>query len=51
MYYFTISGKALAATSPTTSSTELDFEPLGRLGGSLTWAEPLAGLVASEPLQ
>lgn len=42
--------KALVAASPACSSAELDFEPHGPLGGSLTWAEPEAGLLASEHL-
>ena len=39
------------AASPACSSAGLDFEPHGPLGGSLTWAEPEAGLLASEPLR
>lgn len=42
--------KALVAASPACSSAGLDFEPHGPLGGSLTWAEPEAGLLASERL-
>lgn len=38
------------AALPACSSAGLDFEPHGPLGGSLTWAEPEAGLLASERL-
>ena len=39
------------AASPACSPAGLDFEPHGPLGDSLTWAEPEAGLLASEPLR
>lgn len=46
-----MSQEALVAASPACSPAGLDFEPRGPLGDSLTWAEPEAGLLASEPLR
>lgn len=44
-------GRCWLQLSPPPLLIWVDFEPHGPLGGSLTWAEPKAGLLASEPLR